>query len=303
MTQLWCKWLLIFQIYNNAGLPLTGPYCGRDIPTRKSFSTNKVRIEFLWGYGLQSVFGAYYLALSEDPGQDYMMAVGLTGQVSHPNAKAFLVTPFITVGDQGSCLEFSYFVRSQLEIKRTSQKETVVIASYNVDGGRAWHQARLSLKAGRYRILWETQSRSDHLNNSFLPYHLYHAAVDDIHIRQNKCPTIGTWLTITENMLFRKIIHGPQPLLWFTFNLSIHYKVWCNPLSITILQQCSGWISKRIINFTSHFIGRMVSYQCWCQHWSMFIKSTTHALKYFITNGTFSIKWIILYSANQNLFP
>ena len=258
-----------------------------------SLSTNKVRIEILLGYGLQSVFRAYYLAFSEDPGQDYMMAVGLTGQVSHPNAKAFLVTPFITVGDQGSCLEFSYFVRSQLEIKRTSQKETVVIASYNVDGGRAWHQARLSLKAGRYRILWETQSRSDHLNNSFLPYHLYHAAVDDIHVRQNKCATIGTWLIITENMLFRQIIPEPQPFTWFTFNRSIHYKVWWNTLTITKLQQCSRWISKRIINFTSYFIGRI----------SMYIKAATHALKYFITNGTFSIKWIILYSVNQNLFP
>ena len=125
-----------------------------------------------------------------------MMAARLTGQISNLNARAFIITPFITVGKRGSCLTFSYFVRSLLEIKLTSESETIVIASYNVDGGRAWHRARLTLITGRYRILWETRDASARVKNLLTPYQLYHAAVDDIDIRRNYCARTGKIISV-----------------------------------------------------------------------------------------------------------
>ena len=94
----------------------------------------------------------------------------------------FIVSP-ITLVVNRSCLNFQYYLRSNLKVYISNSSLSKTVAEFQVDGGFDFHQAFIDLHPGKYQIIWETQwdqSPMEVVRN-------YRAAIDDVQITSGLC--------------------------------------------------------------------------------------------------------------------
>ena len=183
-----------FQIWEKDGSK-KGHYCHAKYPPTLQSTGNGFDIKYIYEQGYRVTgFVAYYESVGPIPSDiTFMMAASRKGPY-YAEAVAFLLSPLIDVPNGGHCLTFSYSMRSNLRVKVTSHKNTVMLANWVVDGDRAFHRAALALPHGKYKLIWEiTDSREDFAEPA-TPYNRYLATVDNINIHNNRCFDIGKFI-------------------------------------------------------------------------------------------------------------
>ena len=180
--------LNLFQIWQNDG-STKGPYCSAHYPPTVRSIGNLLKIKYITVLaGTITGFVAYYESIGPVPNGITFMAASRRSAY-HSKAIAFLSLQLVDVPVGRHCLKFSYSMRSNLRVLITSHRNTITLANWMVDGGRASHHAALDLPQGIYKIIWETTDSRGNLGET--PYNRYLATVDDINIHSRKCLDIG----------------------------------------------------------------------------------------------------------------
>ena len=111
----------------------------------------------------------------------------------------FIVSP-ITLVVIRSCLNFQYYLRSNLKVYISNSSLSKAVAEFQVDGGFDFHQAFIDLHPGKYQIIWETQwdqSPMEVVRN-------YRAAIDDVRITSGRCEDLRKFnlVVVVKRLLF-----------------------------------------------------------------------------------------------------
>ena len=103
----------------------------------------------------------------------------------------FIVSP-ITLVINMSCLNFQYYLRSNLRIYISNSSLSKTVADFHVDGGFDFHRAFIDLRPGKYQIIWETQwdqTPMEVVRN-------YRAAIDDVQITSGRCEDLRKYILV-----------------------------------------------------------------------------------------------------------
>ena len=103
----------------------------------------------------------------------------------------FMVSPVILVSNT-SCLNFRYYLRSNLNVFISNNSLSKTMADFQVDGGFEFHQAFIDLRPGKYQIIWEIQwdqSPIEVVRN-------YRAAIDDVRITPGLCEELRKFIVL-----------------------------------------------------------------------------------------------------------
>ena len=103
----------------------------------------------------------------------------------------FIVSP-ITLVINMSCLNFQYYLRSNLRVYISNSSLSKTVADFHVDGGFDFHRAFIDLRPGKYQIIWETQwdqTPMEVVRN-------YRAAIDDVQITSGCCEDLRKYILV-----------------------------------------------------------------------------------------------------------
>ena len=111
-------------------------------------------------------------------------------------ALAFITSPVVQISD-ASCLNFRYYLRSNLKVYISNSFSIKTVAHFQVDGGFNFHHAFIDVLPGKYQIIWEVQwdeTPVDVVRN-------YRAAIDAVNIFSSKCADLRKFLGVQSRPL------------------------------------------------------------------------------------------------------
>ena len=97
-------------------------------------------------------------------------------------AFAFITSPLVQISD-ASCLNFRYYLRSNLKVYISNPFSIKTVVHFQVDGGFNFHHAFIDVLPDKYQMIWEVQwdeTPVDVVRN-------YRAAIDAVNIFSSKC--------------------------------------------------------------------------------------------------------------------
>ena len=110
-------------------------------------------------------------------------------------AKTYVMSPELEV-TRPSCLRFRYFLRSNLEVKLTSNSDTKTLALF-VDGGFAFHEAFIDLPYGTYNLIFEVTYNLEHTYKSSDYFNYYRASIDEVQMKLHTCSDVSKFFMFT----------------------------------------------------------------------------------------------------------
>ena len=131
------------------------------------------------------------------------MAMFPVGNPTPLDAFTFMVSP-ITLVLNASCLNFRYYLRSNLKVYISNSSLSKTVADFQVDGGFDFHQAFIDLLHGKYQIIWEVQwdqTPMEVVRN-------YRTAIDDVRIASESCAELRkltVWCDNKSRLLFNSL--------------------------------------------------------------------------------------------------
>ena len=177
---------------------MKGKYCSAVYPPTIESVDNSLLIKYITAVkaGFVTGFVAYYESLGPVPYDITSMAAFRRG-AHYSKAVAFLMSPLLDVQTDKHCLTFFYSMRSNLRTIISSHANSVTLANWVVDGGRAFHRAALPLPQGTYKLIWETTDGRRDVGEYGTPYNRNLVTVDQIRIHALGCIEIGMFLIVT----------------------------------------------------------------------------------------------------------
>ena len=132
------------------------------------------------------------------PFPGYALGMYAVADPRTPDAFAFMASPVGQISDV-SCLNFRYYLRSNLKVYISSYSSSKTVAHFQVDGGFDFHQAFIDVLPGKYQIIWEVQwdqSPVDVVRN-------YRAAVDAVRVFSWRCAELRKFIAVQGYLLQR----------------------------------------------------------------------------------------------------